>query len=224
MINNHLARPSLRLITLNDIALREVWEGTGFASGGDVCGGASPSGALGPSDGLGGPAVQDRSIEFGRAPRHWPHGLTTGADLVRCSRLRDKPLAGPTAPWVAGPSHRALLEAHRALDTPGTLGPPPTYLRIHRPEGLKGEGRRGQDVPCSTTHRRGRGFGLASRSRLLCVPASGQATARAIRARNELPPSHSPITSSARASTSGGIVRPSALAVLRLMARSNLVG
>jgi hypothetical protein len=40
---------------------------------------------------------------------------------------------------------------------------------------------------------------------------------------NELPPSHS-ITSSARASTDGGTSRPSALAVLRLMTSSNLVG
>src|SRR5262245_25288067 len=40
---------------------------------------------------------------------------------------------------------------------------------------------------------------------------------------NQLPPPHS-ITSSARASTVGGIVRPSAFAVLRLMTSSNLVG
>src|SRR5215469_8464433 len=31
-----------------------------------------------------------------------------------------------------------MLEAHRALSTPDTLRPPPTYLRIHRPEGPQG--------------------------------------------------------------------------------------
>src|SRR5215472_5971859 len=41
--------------------------------------------------------------------------------------------------------------------------------------------------------------------------------------RDELAPPHS-ITSSARASSDGGIVRPSALAVIRLITRSNLVG
>src|SRR5262249_26534155 len=40
--------------------------------------------------------------------------------------------------------------------------------------------------------------------------------------RDEIPPSHS-ITSSASASSVGGMVRPSALAVLRLMTSSNLV-
>ena len=38
------------------------------------------------------------------------------------------------------------------------------------------------------------------------------------------PPVHHWITSSARASTAGGIVRPSAFAVLRLMTSSNVVG
>src|SRR5262249_16577602 len=41
--------------------------------------------------------------------------------------------------------------------------------------------------------------------------------------RNELPPIHS-ITASARASSVGGIVRPSAFAVFRLIASSNFVG
>src|SRR5438067_4590136 len=40
---------------------------------------------------------------------------------------------------------------------------------------------------------------------------------------NELPPLHS-ITSSARASSEGGMARPSDLAVLRLITNSNLVG
>jgi hypothetical protein len=42
--------------------------------------------------------------------------------------------------------------------------------------------------------------------------------------RDELAPSHYSITSSARASSVGGTSRPSALAVLRLMTSSNLVG
>src|SRR5258706_3446058 len=41
--------------------------------------------------------------------------------------------------------------------------------------------------------------------------------------RDESPPSHS-ITSSARASSVGGTVRPSASAVLRLIMNSNLIG
>src|SRR6516164_4474747 len=46
---------------------------------------------------------------------------------------------------------------------------------------------------------------------------------RAAEQRDELAASHS-ITSSAMASMPGGIVRPSVLAVLRLMTKSNLVG
>src|SRR5262249_42822439 len=46
---------------------------------------------------------------------------------------------------------------------------------------------------------------------------------RAAEQRDELAPLHS-ITSSARASNADGTVRPSALAVTRLMTRSNLVG
>ena len=46
---------------------------------------------------------------------------------------------------------------------------------------------------------------------------------RATEQRDELAPPHS-ITSSARASSVGGTVRPSALAVLRLITSSNLVG
>src|SRR5262249_41575814 len=46
---------------------------------------------------------------------------------------------------------------------------------------------------------------------------------RAAEQRDELAPLHS-ITSSARASSVGGTSRPSALAVIRLMTRSNFVG
>jgi hypothetical protein len=47
---------------------------------------------------------------------------------------------------------------------------------------------------------------------------------KAGRRRNERSPVHYSITSSARASTEGGIVRPSALAVFRLTTSSNLEG
>jgi hypothetical protein len=52
---------------------------------------------------------------------------------------------------------------------------------------------------------------------------AGPRRRRAAKQRDELPPFHS-ITSSAVASSAGGTVRPSALAVLRLMTNSNLVG
>ena len=58
-----------------------------------------------------------------------------------------------------------------------------------------------------------------------CCAARRAATrrSRASNQRDELAPLHS-ITSSARARSVGGMVRPSALAVLRLMTSSNLVG
>jgi putative NADH-flavin reductase len=58
------------------------------------------------------------------------------------------------------------------------------------------------------------------------LPTSGVSPhcRRAAEQRDELAPPHHSITSSARASTVGGISRSSALAVLRLMTRSNLVG
>ena len=61
-----------------------------------------------------------------------------------------------------------------------------------------------------------------TRSACCARAASGHAR-RAAEQRDELAPSHS-ITSSARASSVGGTSRPSALAVLRLMTSSNLVG
>ena len=53
--------------------------------------------------------------------------------------------------------------------------------------------------------------------------AAERPRSRTAEQRDELAASHS-ITSSARASSVGGMVRPSALAVLRLMTSSNLVG
>jgi hypothetical protein len=57
----------------------------------------------------------------------------------------------------------------------------------------------------------------------LLRPRRNRPCRRAAEKRDELAPLHS-ITSSAIASTPGGMVRPSALAVLTLMANSNLVG
>ena len=54
-----------------------------------------------------------------------------------------------------------------------------------------------------------------------CARADG--SAREQQTDREIAPPHS-ITSSARASANGGIVRPSAVAVLRLITSSNLVG
>jgi hypothetical protein len=46
--------------------------------------------------GLGGRALQHRSIKFRRAPGHWPHASHRD-DLARCSRLRNKSLAAVRA-------------------------------------------------------------------------------------------------------------------------------
>ena len=56
-----------------------------------------------------------------------------------------------------------------------------------------------------------------------CARAASGHARRAAEKRDELAPSHS-ITSSARTSSVGGTSSPSALAVLRLMTNSNLVG
>src|SRR5215831_16306396 len=54
--------------------------------------------------------------------------------------------------------------------------------------------------------------------------ASGAASRPPVSTLNERPTLHYSITWSARARSEGGIVSPRALAVLRLMTRSNLVG
>src|SRR5262249_7496110 len=61
------------------------------------------------------------------------------------------------------------------------------------------------------------------RQRRLLRPCRERPRRRAAQQRDELATFHS-ITSPARASSVGGTSRPSALAVLRLMTRSNLVG
>src|SRR6516162_5726246 len=73
---------------------------------------------------------------------------------------------------------------------------------------------------------RSRGQENANESRLLALLRAHRERPRGSRAaeqRHELAPLHS-ITSSARASTAGGISRPSAFAVLRLMTSSYFVG
>src|SRR5262249_6483504 len=59
---------------------------------------------------------------------------------------------------------------------------------------------------------------------LLCACRQRPRRRCATEQRDELAPPHHSITSSARARREGGTVRPSALAVVRLMTRSNLVG
>ncbi len=71
------------------------------------------------------------------------------------------------------------------------------------------------DLPCKNANHRHR--------RLLRARRERPRHRRAAEPRDELPPSHS-ITSSARPSSVGGMSRPSALAVLRLMTSSNFVG
>jgi len=70
-------------------------------------------------------------------------------------------------------------------------------------------------------HRHCRFFGRLLRARG-ARPRSG--SRRAAEQRDECAPPHHSITSSAMASSVGGTVRPSALAVLRLITNSNLVG
>src|SRR5262249_62270668 len=64
---------------------------------------------------------------------------------------------------------------------------------------------------------------LHARAPLLLFPSSPPRPSPDLDARDDRPPFHHWITSSARASTDGGMVRPSAFAVLRLMTSSNLV-
>jgi hypothetical protein len=151
-------------------------------------------------------------------PGHWPHAS---------HRLRDKALGALRTLGVDWASHRARLEGHRALDAP-TLGPPPTYLRIRRPEG---EGCRRQPV-IGVAAASDPPFTLKASIDKLRRRSPDRPAVRALRLvktaappepRNELPPFHS-ITSSARASSVGGTSIPSAFAVLRLIANSNLVG
>src|SRR4029453_6901886 len=73
----------------------------------------------------------------------------------------------------------------------------------------------GPELTCRARVKNSTGFPRAAR----CRPRSR----RAAEQRDELAPLHS-ITSSARASSVGGTVRPSALAVLRLITSSYLVG
>jgi hypothetical protein len=104
----------------------------------------------------------DRSSE---GPWHWPH-TSYRADLARCSPLGDKAPWAPVGPWPppgnVGPIGRTVTpRCPIDLDAPicpmdpegawkgdgsnyshgplAPLGPPPpTYLRIHRPEGRRG--------------------------------------------------------------------------------------
>jgi len=63
-----------------------------------------------------------------------------------------------------------------------------------------------------------------NRCRLLCVGAERRGECTGQRGQQEAAAVHYSINWSARANTDGGIVRPRALAVLRLMTSSNFVG
>src|SRR5262249_17382470 len=63
---------------------------------------------------------------------------------------------------------------------------------------------------------------VSSRALRHCDERRGEQASR--QRADERPPIHYWITSSARSDSDGGIVRPSALAVLRLMTSSNVVG
>jgi hypothetical protein len=98
---------------------------------------------------------------------------------ARCTALAASACAGsrrcigPTAPWVAWASLVDQSWERCTLGTPGTLVPPPTCLRTHRPEGPKGEG---GGSPWSTTHRKGSRPGNPIRTRLEAQDFDRQAT------------------------------------------------
>src|SRR5215831_13476724 len=74
-------------------------------------------------------------------------------------------------------------------------------------------------------HQHRKPFGQGQRhQQLLGKAAATSPRRRAAEQRDELAPFHHSITLSARARNAGGTVKPSALAVLRLMTNSNMVG
>jgi hypothetical protein len=103
-------------------------KGIGFADRpGGACG-ASPLRALGPTGDLEGPAVQDRSIEFGRCPGlgDIPH---TGPIWLAVRGCADKPLA--PAPTALGSLWRPTFSAR--LGPIGPMGPLATQSTLADP-------------------------------------------------------------------------------------------
>jgi hypothetical protein len=152
--------------------------------------------------------------------------------MARTSRRATKRrISDATSPLWAPMRRLGFLPGK--VGPPGTLGPPLTSLRIHRPEGP-----RGREASCHRQPLIGAGVagpkpirtppsGSRFRSTTHVAIAAGSVLQsikppRSRAPRHELAAVHS-ITSSATASRFGGMVRPSALAVLRLMANFNLV-
>ena len=134
------------------------------------------------------------------------------APATRCAATGD----------AAGAHHRVRSPKRREL-LDRIAGPRRGHLRTRNVE-------LGRDLRHRLRHHLRRPLGrrapVLGRELRWCASASGRprgARERGADERNELPPPHS-ITSSARRSNTSGIVRPSALAVLRLMTSSNLVG
>jgi hypothetical protein len=100
-----------------------------------------PSRPLGPSSDLGGRAAQDRPIEFGRCPpalATCPTPAQSGSLFAAAGQSSSRP-RGPCVPWA---SHRARLEAHRALAW-HPWPPPPIFLRsLSNPRGRQATARR----------------------------------------------------------------------------------
>ena len=119
-----------------------------------------------------------------------------------------------------GRGRRQAPAAGRLGHRPSGIRSPRSRLRHNRPDQALGE-----------MHRRGRQIGCGlpvekpdhRHRRLLCACRERPRGRRAAEQRDERAPVHS-ITSSARNRNDSGIVNPSTLAVVRLIARSNLVG
>jgi hypothetical protein len=174
-----------------------------------------PSGALGQSGDLGGPC-SSRPLDRVRKGSRQATCLTPGrtGSLFAASTAHCAP-TGPCVPWrPTGQGWKPIAP----LTPLAPLGPPPpsTYLRIHLPQRPS----RGKEA---TKPRSDPAFRLkvsidklTYAIALLSCAAIGQTPALPSPAMNSC--RHS-ITSSAIASRFGGMVRPSAFAVLRLIAR-----
>jgi hypothetical protein len=232
IINKLLSAPQSTRHHANDIALGGC---VGRALGsliGRWCPGASPSGALGPTGDLGGPAAQDRSIEFGRPPAFATY-LTPrrSGSLFEATRRAPWPLR---APWAAWASHRARLEAPRHPSH--SLAATDLPCAAICPRGPKGEGGAALvnhssarssrlEVPFGPTFRlKGSDRQATQASALLSVRCNRPSRRCAAEKRDEVAPIHYSTTSSAAYCKVSGMVRPSALAVVRFIASSNLLG
>ena len=148
---------------------------------------------------------------------------TIGMIDVACFAARTTGVPEVTMTSTLSRTNSAAISAQRSLR------PRPSDTRSRRC------GPRSSRAPAAAARRR-RSTGSVAEAELAPRKPDGRQLRRLLRARRERPrgrraaeqrdelaPPHS-ITSSARASSVGGTSRPSALAVLRLMSSSNLVG